>query len=178
VPTIRLPDLAVRDARYLGSQERVVMLVPPHWAVLLRAFLEAGGAVVLALGVTIALDTRGSHASVIVTLLWYAALFMNVRLLWRVADWHADHLMITNKRLLRVSGIVLRRVHAMPLSMITDLTYSREPLGRLLGYGQFMVDSAGQARTFSDIKYVASPDRVYVVLLSATFGDAPTPLSD
>jgi membrane protein YdbS with pleckstrin-like domain len=175
---LQLPDPALRDTKYLASQERLVMMVRLHWAVLLRIFLETAGAVVLALGVNVAFITQGIKAGLITTLLWYLALFMILRMLWRLADWHFDHLMITNKRLLKVSGIIYRKVQTMPLSKITDLTYNRDPLGKLLGYGEFVVESAGQDQALSNIKYLPRPDRLYITLCDMTFGDAPSPAGD
>lgn len=174
VRRLTLPDPALRDTKYLASQERLVMMVRLHWAVLLTIFLQTVGAIVLALAVNILLR----DANLVTTLLWYFALFMILRMLWKVADWHFDHLMITNKRLLKVSGIFFRKVQTMPLTKITDLTYNRDPLGRLLGYGEFVVESAGQDQALSKIQYLPRPDRLYLTLCDMTFGGAPSPAGD
>lgn len=175
---LQLPDPALRDLKYLASQERLVSMVRPHWAVLLRVFAETVGAVLLALIVNILFATHGVNAQLVTTLLWYFALFMILRMLWQITDWHLDHLMITDKRLLKVSGIFFRKVQTMPLSKITDLTYNRDPLGRLLGYGEFVVESAGQDQALSRLPYIPRPDRLYLTLLDMTFGGAPSPASD
>jgi membrane protein YdbS with pleckstrin-like domain len=175
---LQVPDPALRDTKYLASQERLVMMVRLHWAVLLRVLLETAGAVVLALGVNILFAAQGIDAGLITTLLWYFALFMILRMLWKLADWHFDHLMITNKRLLKVSGIIIRKVQTMPLSKITDLTYNRDPIGRVLGYGEFVVESAGQDQALSRIPYVPRPDRLYQTLIDMTLGGSPSPAGD
>jgi uncharacterized membrane protein YdbT with pleckstrin-like domain len=96
---------------------------------------------------------------------------MTLRMFWKAAESHFELLMITNRRLLRVSGIFNRKIQSMPLSEITDLTYSRDPLGRLLGYGKFMVESAGDDEgALSKIQYVPSPDRLYLAIVDMTLG--------
>lgn len=175
---LQLPDPALRDTKYLASQERLVMMVRFHWAILLPVLLQTAGAVLLALVVNILFAAQGVDASLITTLLWYFALFMILRMLWRIADWHFDHLMITDKRLLKVSGIIFRKVQTMPLSKITDLTYNRDPLGRLVGYGEFVVESAGQDQALSKIAFLPRPDKLYLTLVDMTFGGAPAPAGD
>jgi len=154
------------------------MMVRQHWAIMLRVIGETLGAVLLALIVNIVFAAQGIDGDLVVTLLWYFALFMILRLLWRIADWHFDHLMITDKRLIKVSGIIFRKVLTMPLSKITDLTYNRDPLGRMLGYGEFVVESAGQDQALSRISYLPRPDKLYLTLVDMTFGGGPSPAGE
>ncbi|ADP80258.1 PH domain-containing protein [Frankia sp. AgB1.9] len=172
---LRLPDPANRDMKYLASQEQLVSMVRLHWAVLLRVVAETVGAVVLALAVNIFLSVRGDGASLVTTLLWYIALFMILRALWRITEWHMDHLMITDKRLVKVSGVFVRQAKTMPLKAITDMTYTRDPLGRVLGYGEFNVESAGQDQALKKLPYIPKPDQVYITLLDMTFMESPKP---
>jgi len=102
VVRLRLPDPANRDMKYLASQEQLVSMVRLHWAVLLRVIGETVGAIALALAVNVFLAVRGASTSIVTTLLWYFALIMILRALWKITDWHMDHLMITDKRLLKV----------------------------------------------------------------------------
>jgi len=177
VVRLRLPDPANRDLKYLASQERLVSMVRLHWAVLLRVGAETVGAIALALAVNIFLAVRGG-GTFVTTLLWYFALFMILRALWRITDWHMDHLMITDKRLLKVSGVFVRKAQTMPLSKITDMTYTRDPLGRVLGYGEFKVESAGQDQALNKLPYIPKPDQLYITLLDMTFGGGPKPAED
>ena len=32
----------------------------------------------------------------------------------------------------------------MPLAKVTDMSFQRSPIGRILGYGEFILESAGQ----------------------------------
>lgn len=170
---LRLPDPTNKDTRYLAARERLVTMVHLHWAVLLRAIAETFGVVVLAFASSVIFGSN-----IVSTLLWYLALFMILRLLWKVYDWYVERVMITDKRILKASGVITRSVQTMPLTKVTDLTYKRDPLGRLLGYGEFVVESAGQDQALSNIKYLPRPDRLYLTLCDMMFGGAPAPRSD
>ncbi|HMA46233.1 MAG TPA: hypothetical protein VKP11_03365, partial [Frankiaceae bacterium] len=51
----------------------------------------------------------------------------------------------------------------------------RDLAGRLLGYGTFIVESAGQEQALRQIDYLPRPDRLYLTLCDMMFGGAPTP---
>jgi len=170
---LRLPDPTTRDTRYLAARERLVTMVHLHWAVLLRVIGETSGVIVLAF-----LSSVLFGANIISTLLWYLALVMILRLMWKVYEWYVERVMITDKRILKASGVITRSVQTMPLTKVTDLTYKRDPLGRLLGYGEFVVESAGQDQALSNIKYLPRPDRLYLTLCDMMFGGAPAPRGD
>jgi membrane protein YdbS with pleckstrin-like domain len=152
------------------------MMVRMHWAVLLPVFLQTLGSIVAAIALTVVMDGRVSNG-LILAAPWWLALFMILRMIWCVVDWHVDHLMITDKRLMKVSGIFFRKVQTMPLQKVTDLTYNRDPMGRLLGYGEFIVESAGQDQALSKINFLPRPDRLYLTMCDMMFGDAPAPSS-
>jgi hypothetical protein len=44
---------------------------------------------------------------------------------------------------------------------VTDLSYNRSPLGRLLGYGEFVLESAGQDQAMHRVPWLPSPDELY-----------------
>ena len=58
----------------------------------------------------------------------------------------------------------------MPLTKVTDMSYNRSPLGRLLGYGTFVMESAGQDQALHTVGWVADPDRTYRAMCAEIFG--------
>jgi PH (Pleckstrin Homology) domain-containing protein len=71
---------------------------------------------------------------------------------------------------LLIEGILTRKVAIMPLNKVTDLTYERSLAGRMLGYGVFVVESAGQHQAFSRIEYLPTPDSLYHDVSTLLFG--------
>ena len=58
----------------------------------------------------------------------------------------------------------------MPLIKVTDLTFQQTLWGRMLGYGTFIVESAGQDQALSRIDYMARPLHRYRQISALLFG--------
>ncbi len=154
-------------AKYLlpGEQPPVVA-TRRHWAVLILPALKA--LPVLALGGwLLALDPDNRITSTAGLLVVAAAL---VFLALRAGEWWMRHFIVTNRRVLLTSGIVVRTVALLPLRRITDLTWKETLLGQLLGYGTFRFESAGQQQALSEITFLPQADVLYRRVSQLLFG--------
>lgn len=143
--------------KYLIPTETPIVVTRRHWASLIK--MGAASAAGLVLGLLF-LSYGGASQPVavfaVVLILASVAVFA-----WNVGGWYSEELIITDRRVLLVYGILTRRVGVMPLSKVTDLTYERSLVGRILGYGAFVVESAGQHQAFSRIEFLPTPDQLY-----------------
>ena len=71
---------------------------------------------------------------------------------------HLDRFVITNMRVFRIHGVLSQSLATMPLTRILDITVQKPLIGRLLGYGHFVFESAAQAQGLRDIRFVGRPD--------------------
>lgn len=154
--------------RYLLRGEYLVAEIHRHRIVLLKPFLAVVGAAALAIWID--LNVGGTGSSPVVRLVWAAALVVLAWALWRWAEWRNERFVVTDKRILLFRGFVTKRVPMMPLTKVTDMTYERSILGRLLGYGTFVLESAGQDQALSSIEFVPDPDDNYRAICSVVFG--------
>ena len=69
-----------------------------------------------------------------------------------------DRFVITNMRVFRVKGVLVRSHATMPLGRILDITVIKPMSGRLFGYGHFIFESAAQAQGLREIRFVGRPD--------------------
>ncbi|CAO5154025.1 YdbS-like PH domain-containing protein [Frankia sp. AiPs1] len=169
----------MRYDSYLATNEDLSFQIRLHWVVFARVVLETVGVLAAAAAISVYTTVRHAGAHLLVTLLWWVAVAAVVRLLWRLLDWHLTVLLITSSRIMRVSGIVSRRVQSMPLSKITDLSYTLDPNGRLLGYGTFAMETEGDHKhALEKVEHVPHPDRFYLRLCDSIFGGAPEPAVD
>jgi hypothetical protein len=60
----------------------------------------------------------------------------------------------------------------MPLMKVTDMSYERSVPGRLLGYGRFVMESAGQDQALHEVNWVPQPDDHYRAICAEIFGVA------
>jgi Bacterial PH domain len=165
----------IRPDRYLALDERKICEVRRHAAVLLWPAIQTVAVFAVAGGLG-ALASPNKGADLIDTILGLIALAFLVRFAWIAMQWWATHIIVTDRRILEISGVVSRRVASMPLPQVTDTTYHRSIGGRLLGYGDLVVESPGRHPGLSHIGYVPRPDdfyRVVMSLMNASSGDAP-----
>lgn len=155
----------MRSARYLASDEHLQLEVRRHVAVLLRP-LSVSVAVVLAGGIVGFAVSPDSGSDLLDTALGLVAAFFFLRLGWKLWEWYEDRIVVTDQRVVEVSGILTRRVASMPLAKVTDMTYRRSLSGRLLGYGELILESAGQRQALDRISHVPRPDDFYRTLTS------------
>ena len=153
-------------SKYLLPTERVAIRIRRHWAYLAGDTLQA--IVLLFIGVLLARILNGVQY-VGTVLIWFCV-FVFARWAWRIADWFNETLIVTDKRLLLLTGIFYRNVAIMPLVKVTDLTYHRSASGMTFGYGKFVVESAGQDQALSTIDFVPHPDRLYQQISDLLFG--------
>ena len=163
----RAPRLSARHLRrYILPGERVVVATRAHWGKLAEPVATTAAAFLLVAWLVNAVGpTVGDSA----LLLWWAWLVVALRLLWKVLDWRNEWFVATDKRMLLMFGLVTHKVAMMPLGKVTDMSYSRSVVGRVLGYGQFILESAGQDQAMSRINWVADPDATYRRLCDTIF---------
>ena len=77
---------------------------------------------------------------------------------WRALGQNMDRFVITNMRVFRVKGVLVRSQATMPLGRILDITVVKPMTGRVLGYGHFTFESAAQDQGLRDIRFVGDPD--------------------
>lgn len=83
---------------------------------------------------------------------------------------------ITNLRLIRISGILSRDVASIPWTRMTGLSYKQSAWGRLLGYATIHIESANEEsglRDFSDINDPATFHQRLLDHVSSKTGQAP-----
>src|SRR5215469_15944896 len=161
-------EQAVVD-KYLLPGEVRVATVRRHPAVLLAPSAQAVGGLLVAAVLT-ATFLRGHTLFAAIVWIGWAVLLIN--LIWKAVNWAVDYFVITSVRILLTSGLFTRSVAMMPLSKVTDMSFHRSFAGRLLGYGEFVVESAGQDQALRRIDHIPYPEQLYLVVCGRIFKEA------
>jgi len=168
-----LPPRAAKDVeKYLLPEEKAVVATRRHWAVLIEptakflpVFVAGGWLLLFDPGNRV---TSSAGLVVVVGALVYYGL--------RVGEWWMRHFIVSTRRVLLTSGVIVRTVTLLPLRRITDLTWKETLFGQLLGYGTFRFESAGQQQALSEITFLPGADGLYVrvsrLLFSSDWGGA------
>ena len=160
--------------RYLLPQERSqrVITVRRHPAILILPIAEAVGGLVIAflLSATV-LRTQGILRDVV----WIAWIGLALNLVWKAVNWAVDYFVVTSQRIMLTSGILTRKVAMMPLGKVTDMSFQRSFGGQLFGYGEFIVESAGQDQALRTVDHIPYPEQLYLEVCEMLWPPAPPP---
>ncbi|MGH2810057.1 MAG: PH domain-containing protein, partial [Actinomycetota bacterium] len=102
----------------------------------------------------------------------------------RVLRWWRKSYAVTDLRVLSAGGLLASHVRSASLAKASDVTINRSPAGRLLGYGDVVVRSAGGA-SFR-FRTIGRPKQIYRLIselvagrpAEARTGQAPPVLPD
>jgi membrane protein YdbS with pleckstrin-like domain len=168
-----LPPRAAKDVKkYLLPEEKAVVATRRHWAVLIEPTVKflpvfVAGSWLLLVDPDNPVTSTAGLVVVLGALVYYGL---------RVGEWWMRHFIVSTRRVLLTSGVIVRTVTLLPLRRITDLTWKETLFGQLLGYGTFRFESAGQQQALSEITFLPGADglyrRVSALLFSSDWGGA------
>lgn len=161
----REPSDLVR--RYLFPTEKFRGEWRRHWIALVRK-LSIGVIATLLLGYLAGFFASKEQptALTVLVLIWIGVMGW---VLWDVAEWYYDRFILTNKRVMLIEGIISRKVAMMPLGRVTDMKYTQSPLGRVLGYGTFELESAGQDQALRNVPNLPNPTDLYLQVVEEMY---------
>lgn len=182
-------DLAVRSTATAGNGRAVIVVAWVVWAAwalstiwdykTLMGFYKGSAvtrlvAFLATLGVLAAAGyigkTRGVGA-----VLWYVFAAFLVWAALQLARYFSRYLVLTQKRMIVVEGILNRQIKSLPLPKLTDMIYQRTALGHALGYGTFDLQAPGAAVNLGRLPYVRDPDNTYLQISHLLWGASGPP---
>jgi uncharacterized membrane protein YdbT with pleckstrin-like domain len=152
--------------KFLLPHERQVISVNQHPAVLIRPIFY----VLVGLAIAGWVSKSVAHGNdTVILVIWILWALLLLRLVWKVFDWLTNYFVITSQRLLLTQGFLTRKVEMIPLTKVTDMGFQRSVMGRLLGYGRFVVESAGQNQAMRIVDLLPFPDQLYLEVCGLIF---------
>jgi len=148
---VRLIDPKVERHLIADEGEVIVDEVEKHWAAMVRPVLG----ILLAIPLLAVIVWLPSWAYWIPLL---GAPILVLHGLWRMWEVRMDRFVITNMRVFRVHGILTQHIATMPITRILDISVKKPVIGRVLGFGHFIFESAAQDQGLREIRYVGRPD--------------------
>ena len=169
--TWQVDDLPKEVPKYLADTETSVLGGQVHEAVMIKpiAFFVLG-----TLAAVVAFGQLPASADIVLNLIIIGWVALVGWVWWRWFEWTRELTFISGYRMIKLQGIIIREVRMMPIGKVTDMTYTKSPLGMILGYGTFIVESAGQDQAFSKLPFIPEPDETYRYIQNLLFGKGTT----
>jgi uncharacterized membrane protein YdbT with pleckstrin-like domain len=156
-------------SKLLNQGERVVFSTRTHVKALFLPVVALVVVVVLAALGTAWID-NGIARWIIGAIALVLVLVWSV---WPFLNWLTATYTVTNRRLITRSGVLTRRGHDIPLNRISDVSYERDLLDRMLGCGTLVISDAS---THGRVRLPDVPDveRLHLQMTDQLFGSAKT----
>jgi membrane protein YdbS with pleckstrin-like domain len=148
--------------RYLLPTEQSIVTLRQHPAALITSVAVALAGLAAAFSYN-AMHSRGSSDLVLVAV-WIAWLLLALRVAFRIARWYVDYFSISSLRILLTTGLAFRTVSMIPLGRVNDISLRRSFFGRLLGYGELVVQHGRREQTPQRFQYIPYPEQLYVLI--------------
>lgn len=161
---------ALRSAEaFLLPEEEVVVATNKHWISIAEPVLTC----LLAFAIVVWINSAGNSAGA--DLFWWLWFAVVLRTAWCLIEWRRTWFIITDQRLLKITGIIVRRVAMMPLKKVTDVNYDRTIPGQILRYGRFRFETPGQDQAFERIEPLPHPNEMYRAVVEYVLGGPSGP---
>ena len=158
---------------HLTHGEEIRVAARQHWWVLARPFAAASAVTLFTLwtifGATLPLGSQLPEYLLAITIGFWCFFA------WQWLSRRHDILVVTDKRILKYQGIIVRDVPMMRISKITDMRYRRGLAGEIFGFGSITIESAGQDQALHDLDFIPDPLENYRRLCEVIFGDKHRP---
>ena len=156
-------------SKYLLPHEQQVIAVRRHPALLIGPVSVALAGLIGAVVLTIFVPGRYSGITIAG---WIVCGVLIIRMLWKTALWAVEYFVVTSQRMILTSGVITRKVAMMPLVKVTDMSFQRTFMGQLLGYGEFILESAGQDQALRTVDHIPDPEDLYLQVCGLIFPNA------
>jgi hypothetical protein len=152
---------------FLPNELPIQGRVRHHWIILLRHPHKVLG---IALLIMLALLVLGPDPW-----LWLFILLLTIGIVmtFRVREWRAEQIILTQTRILRVRGLpeTTATESSLRLDRISGAVVEQSVLGKFLGYASIELEAAGSHPDFRHLRNIEQPDRFYLQLRHIIFGE-------
>jgi uncharacterized membrane protein YdbT with pleckstrin-like domain len=146
----------------LGKNEKIILIAHQHWLVLLEEIASE-----LLLSLAIIVLVIGLAIFFAPALLGLVVLLAPLASLTRdVLKWLNREFVITNRRVIQLSGVLNKDVVDSSLEKVNDVMLDQSFLGRIFGYGDLEVLTASEIGV-NKIRRISDPVRYKIALVNA-----------
>lgn len=133
----------------LGEREKIILVTRHHWFVLARSIIFEAVLILIVFAATIAgtiaLSGTSTPFEFIVPLIGFFILLIPIATGTRdVLIWSHHQYIITNLRVMQISGIFNKNVIDSSLDKVNDIKMSQSAFGRMFGYGDIEILTASE----------------------------------
>ena len=153
--------------KQLGDNEEILYTERHHWIFAvteMTKWILVGIAILLAL---IAVDLWLWPGANWIRWGYLVLIIPAMRIAWGFLAWRMNVYVVTNRRVVEVTGIVNKTVMDSSLEKLTDVVLTQRLFGRVLGYGNIEILTAASSAAINDLRQIRGPLQFKTAMVNA-----------
>jgi uncharacterized membrane protein YdbT with pleckstrin-like domain len=129
----------------MGDNEKVLLVTRQHWFVLFRTIVAEILIILIFVAVAITVSVIYPPAALLAPIVGLLlALFPAVGMLRDILIWYNRQYIVTNRRVIQISGVINKNVVDSSLEKVNDVKMSQSFFGRIFDYGNVEILTASE----------------------------------
>jgi len=129
----------------LGNREKILLVARQHWFILVSAIVLEIVIILVIIGLTILAGLFWTEFALLIGAIGTILLLLPLSTMYRdILDWMNRQYIVTNRRVIQISGVLNKNVTDSSLRKITDVMMSKSFFGRILNYGDIEILTASE----------------------------------
>jgi uncharacterized membrane protein YdbT with pleckstrin-like domain len=129
----------------LGEREKIILIAHQHWFILVRAIVFEIVIILILIALTITTGAYLSEFALLIGAVGTILLLLPLSTMMRdILDWTNRQFIVTNRRVVQISGILNKNVTDSSLEKVTDVKLEQSAFGRLFNYGDIEILTASE----------------------------------
>ncbi len=129
----------------LGEREKIILIAHQHWFILVRAIVFEIVIILILIALTITTGAYLSEFALLIGAVGAILILLPLSTMMRdILDWTNRQFIVTNRRVIQISGILNKNVTDSSLVKVTDVKLEQSAFGRLFNYGDIEILTASE----------------------------------
>jgi uncharacterized membrane protein YdbT with pleckstrin-like domain len=151
----------------MGDNEKMLLVTRQHWFVLFRTIVAEILIILILIAASIAVSVAYPPAALLAPLIGLLlALFPVFGMLRDVLIWYNRQYIVTNRRVIQISGVINKNVVDSSLEKVNDVKMSQSFFGRIFDYGNVEILTASELGV-NQFQRIGDPVHFKIAMLNA-----------
>jgi uncharacterized membrane protein YdbT with pleckstrin-like domain len=129
----------------LGNREKIILVARQHWFILVSAIVLEIVIILVIIGLTILAGFFWTEFALLIGAIGTILLLLPLSTMFRdILDWMNRQYIVTNRRVIQISGVLNKNVTDSSLRKITDVKMLKSFFGRIFNYGDIEILTASE----------------------------------
>ena len=129
----------------LGEREKIILIAHQHWFILVRAIVLEIIIILILIALTIIAGAYLTEFALLIGAVGTILLLLPLSTMIRdILDWTNRQFIVSNRRVIQISGILNKNVTDSSLVKVTDVKLEQSAFGRLFNYGDIEILTASE----------------------------------